>query len=206
MLILYYSGRHPIISWHIFLNFSMQTVTLINWISFKTCNGITRLLLLRDTEISHLQPQSPQESCCPVWPPGSEPSDHQSSLSAEAERATTSCFQTSQNQSTSLGLWLKLSFFIVSQRRSYSFEPGYIFWLGFPGGSAVKNSTINAGDLGSLPGSRRSPGEGNGNPLQYSCLENPTDRGAWGAIVHGVAKRVRHDLVTKQQYISATYI
>ena len=45
-----------------------------------------------------------------------------------------------------------------------------------------------AGDLGSVPGSGRSPGEGSGNPLQYSCLENPTDRGAWWATVHGVAK------------------
>ena len=49
----------------------------------------------------------------------------------------------------------------------------------FPGGSEVKASASNAGDLGSIPGSGRSPGEGNGNPLQYSCLENPMDRGAW---------------------------
>ena len=49
----------------------------------------------------------------------------------------------------------------------------------FPGGSEVKASAWNAGDLGSIPGSGRSPGEGNGNPLQYSCLENPMDRGAW---------------------------
>ena len=63
-----------------------------------------------------------------------------------------------------------------------------IFVLGFPGGSEVKASASNAGDLGSIPGSGRSPGEGNGNPLQYSCLENPMDRGAWEATVHGVAK------------------
>ena len=50
---------------------------------------------------------------------------------------------------------------------------------GFPGGSAVKNLPANEGDMGWIPGSGRSPGEGNGNPLQYSCLENPTDRGAW---------------------------
>ena len=53
---------------------------------------------------------------------------------------------------------------------------------GFPGGSVVKNPPTNAGyagDVGSVPGSGRSPGEGNGNPLQYSCLENPRDRGAW---------------------------
>ena len=52
-------------------------------------------------------------------------------------------------------------------------------FLGFPGGSEVKVSASNAGDLGSIPGSERSPGEGNGNPLQYSCLENPMDGGAW---------------------------
>ena len=60
--------------------------------------------------------------------------------------------------------------------------------LGFPGGSEVKASARNAGDTGSIPGSGRSPGEGNGNTLQYSCLENPMDRGAWRATVHGVAK------------------
>ena len=49
----------------------------------------------------------------------------------------------------------------------------------FPGGSEVKASPCKVGDLGSIPGSGRSPGEGNGNPLQYSCLENPMDRGAW---------------------------
>ena len=61
--------------------------------------------------------------------------------------------------------------------------------LGFPGGSAVKSPTVNAGDAGSIPGSGRSPGEGNGNPLQYSCLGNTTDRGAWWATVHGVANK-----------------
>ena len=60
--------------------------------------------------------------------------------------------------------------------------------LGFPGGSEVKASACNVGDLGSIPGSGRSPGEGNGNPLQYSCLENPMDGGAWWATVHRVAK------------------
>ena len=63
-----------------------------------------------------------------------------------------------------------------------------------PGGSVGKESACSAGDdrtPGSIPGSGRSPGEGNGNPLQYSCLENPIDRGAWRAMVHGVA-RVGH--------------
>ena len=64
----------------------------------------------------------------------------------------------------------------------------YITSWSFPGGSEVKVSACNAGDLGSIPGSGRSPGEGNGNPLQYSCLENPMDGGAWWATVHGVLK------------------
>ena len=60
--------------------------------------------------------------------------------------------------------------------------------LGFPGGSEGKASACNVGDPGSIPGSRRSPEEGNGNPLQYSCLENSMDGGAWWARVHGVTK------------------
>ena len=59
---------------------------------------------------------------------------------------------------------------------------------GFPGGSEIKASACNVGDLGSIPGSGRSPGEGNGNPLQYSCLENPMNGGAWWATVHRVEK------------------
>ena len=58
----------------------------------------------------------------------------------------------------------------------------------FPGGLEGKASAFNAGDLGSIPGWGRSPGEGNGNPLQYSCLENPMDGEAWWATVHGVTK------------------
>ena len=58
----------------------------------------------------------------------------------------------------------------------------------FPCGSAGKESTYNAGDPGSVPGLGRSPGEGNGYPLQFSCLENSMNRGAWRATVHGVAK------------------
>ena len=58
----------------------------------------------------------------------------------------------------------------------------------FPGGSVVKNPPANAGDVGSIPGSGRSPEEGNGDPLHYSCLGNPMDRRAWHATVHGVAK------------------
>ena len=68
--------------------------------------------------------------------------------------------------------------------------------MDFPGGSDSKASAYNAGDPVSIPGWGRSPGKGNGNPLQYSCLENPMDRGAWWATVHRVA-RMGHDLVTK---------
>ena len=58
----------------------------------------------------------------------------------------------------------------------------------FPGGSDSKAFAYNAGDLGSIPGSGRYPGEGNGSPLQYSCMENPMDEGDWLDTVHGVAK------------------
>ena len=60
--------------------------------------------------------------------------------------------------------------------------------FGFPGGSAGKESACNVGDLGSIPGSGRSPEGGHGSPLQCYCLENPMDRGAWGATVPGVSK------------------
>ena len=69
-------------------------------------------------------------------------------------------------------------------------EPPYCF-PGFPGGTVVKNLPANAGDArdaGLIPRLGRSPGVGNGNPLQYSCLENPMDRGAWWATVHRITK------------------
>ena len=72
--------------------------------------------------------------------------------------------------------------FIITNSR----ETGQLW--GFPSGSVGKESACNAGDPGSVPGLGRSPGEGNGNPLQYSCLVNSMDRGAWWATVHGVAK------------------
>ena len=62
--------------------------------------------------------------------------------------------------------------------------------MGFPGGSVVKNLPANAGDTSSIPGLERSPGEGNVNPFQYFCLENPMDRGACWAMVHGVSKEL----------------
>ena len=60
--------------------------------------------------------------------------------------------------------------------------------MGFPGGSVVENLSGNAGDTGLIPGLGRAPGEGNGNPLRYSCLGNLMDRGAWQATVLGIAK------------------
>ena len=83
-----------------------------------------------------------------------------------------------------------------------------IIYLGFPGVSDGKESACNAGNLGSILGLGRFPGEGNSYPLQYSCLENSMKRGAWQATVHGIVKsdtteqlpqRVRHDLTTEQQ-------
>ena len=71
----------------------------------------------------------------------------------------------------------------------FFFSHPYNGSLGFPGGSVVNLST-SAGDVGSIPGLGRSPGEGNGNPPQYSYLGNPMDRGAWWATVHGVAKEL----------------
>ena len=80
---------------------------------------------------------------------------------------------------------------------------GFICLISSPGqllasllAQSGKESACNAGDLGSNPGTGRSPGEGNGNPLQYSCLESPMARGVWRATVHGVT-RVGHDLATK---------
>ena len=60
--------------------------------------------------------------------------------------------------------------------------------MGFPGGSVVKNPPANTGDAGLIPGLGRSPGEGNGNLFQYSCLRNPMDKGAWWVTVHGITK------------------
>ena len=70
--------------------------------------------------------------------------------------------------------------------------------MGFPGDSVVRHPRPNTGDASLIPGLRRSPGEVNGNPLQYSCLGNPMEREAWWATVHGITK-VGHNLATKQQ-------
>ena len=73
------------------------------------------------------------------------------------------------------------------------FETHYRYSIYFPGGSDSKASVYNAGDLGSIPGSGRFPGEGNGNPLQYSCLENPMDRGAWCRLLSMGSQRAGHN-------------
>ena len=72
--------------------------------------------------------------------------------------------------------------------------------MGFPDGSVGKESACNAGDLGSIPGLRKCPGGGHGNPRQYSGLENPMDKGAWRAAVHGVT-RSRTQLINYAQHI-----
>ena len=72
----------------------------------------------------------------------------------------------------------------------YTHTHTHIFPGGFPDGSDGKESAYNVGGLGLIPGAGRSPGEGHGNPLQYSCLENPIDRGAWQSMG---SQRVRHD-------------
>ena len=77
---------------------------------------------------------------------------------------------------------------LPSNSCKYSISQFVFTSKGFPDGSEVKASACNEGGLGLIPGSRRSPGEGNGNPLQYPCLENLMDGGAWWATVHGVTK------------------
>ena len=92
------------------------------------------------------------------------------------------CFPTPAT--SSLVLWTRMEFSPVQSNTNYP-------ELGFLGGAVVKNMSVNAGDArdrGSIPGSGWSPGGGNGNPPQCSCLENPMDRGTWRAVVHGVTK------------------
>ena len=80
----------------------------------------------------------------------------------------------------------------LKKKKNFSFYIG-VEPVGFPGSSVVKNLPANAGDIrdmGSIPVSGRSPGEGHGNPLQYSCLENSIDKGSWQATGHGLAKEL----------------
>ena len=79
-------------------------------------------------------------------------------------------------------------YFEVNPKKVKWFNGWIEEWKGFPGGSDDTESACNVGEPGLIPGSERSPGEGNGNPLQYSCLENPMDKGAWQTTVHWVTK------------------
>ena len=92
-----------------------------------------------------------------------------------------SCSWPGRASSESWGVCLQLPACVWKESSWRGFED-------FPGGSDGKVSAYNAGDWGSMPGSGRSPGEGNGNPLQYSCLDNPMDGGAWWTMVHVVTK------------------
>ena len=94
-------------------------------------------------------------------------------------------------QGSNSGLWHCMQIlYQLGHQGSLSINSVYLYIpMCFPGGSDGKESVCNAGDLGSIPGLEQSPEEGNGNPVLYSCLENPMDRGAWQATVHGVAKR-----------------
>ena len=74
------------------------------------------------------------------------------------------------------------------QNKNSQLGQGHVLVMGFPGGSMVKNPPAKVEDMSLIPGSERAPGEGNGNPLQYSCLGNPMDRGTWLVTVHGVTK------------------
>ena len=90
-----------------------------------------------------------------------------------------------------LKMWIILKVFI--EFVTIFFWPQGMWDTGFPGGTVIKNPPARAGDSASTPGSGRCPGEGNSNPLQHSCLENPMDRGAWQATVHRDAKETLSD-------------
>ena len=98
-----------------------------------------------------------------------------------------------------------LEWFAISFSNIYMCVCMYIYiyiWQGFPGGSDSKASVYNVGDPDSVPGLRRSPGEGNGNLLQYSCLKNSVDGVAWKATVHGIAKsRTRLSNFTSEHFM-----
>ena len=90
---------------------------------------------------------------------------------------------------------------VFAETQDYRIKQDCASFKGFSGGSVVKNSLANAGDTTSIPGLGRSPEEGNGNPLQYSCLGNPMNRGTWRATVHGVTKE--SDTTKRLQHAAA---
>ena len=91
-------------------------------------------------------------------------------------------------------MWVESLCWQDSLEEEIATHSSILAWMGFPGGSAVKNPPANARYTGLIPELLRSSGEGNVNLLQYSCLRNPMDKRAWWAIVHGVLKRVRQGL------------
>ena len=103
-----------------------------------------------------------------------------------------SAFHSATSAVISLDHCLSRNFLLLKKLYIYIYIHTHTYtYIGFPGGSVVKNPPANAGDAGdtgSTPGSGRYPGEGNGNPLQYSCLGNPMDRGTWWFTIHGVTK------------------
>ena len=84
--------------------------------------------------------------------------------------------------------WLYIWYLKINKHFLLRLQQNIVHYNEWPGGSGRKVSACNAGDPGSIPGLGRSPGEGNGNPFQYCCLENSMDRGPWLAAVHGIAK------------------
>ena len=127
-----------------------------------------------------------KESTCSAGDPGSIPGWGRSPGEGNGNPLWYSCQEDSMDRGI---LWWAIG------RNNFTFPPNLGFLVA-QGLKCLPVSACNAGDLGSIPGSRRSPGEGNGNPLQYSCLKNPMDRGTLKATVHRVA-RVGHDLATK---------
>ena len=116
-------------------------------------------------------------------------------MKVKSEREFTQSFPTLRDPmdcslpgSSDHGIFQARVFELVAIAFSVLWAKTYQFFWGFPDGSNSQESTCNAGDLGLIPRLGRSPGEGHGNPLQYSCLENPKDRGAWWATVHEVVK------------------
>ena len=174
----------------------------------QNCHAVVLRLLVCDS----LQPRGPRPARCPCPSPSPRVCPGSRTLSPRCHPTKTIVFPIYSPKGPLIFLKSHLLFLTsLSPSPSALFLSSHLFSLkfplpllikmdislmAFPPSSVSKESTCNAEDLGSIPGSGRSSGEGNGNPLQSSCLENPMDRGAWRATVHGVTT-VRHNLVTK---------